>query len=123
MLNPARVRSLGFARLVPLPDAGSAVELDPIPYDPHRFAKYYCSTVRSDFCTLPRAYARSSTQPQPQRGFVASAAEAQLLLFRSWAPRPGGAEHVFKAVSRCKWPDYGLLLTVSCHSGSIEDQG
>ena len=43
---------------------------------------------------------------------AAAAAEAQLLLFRGWAPRPGGAEHVLKAVSRCKWPDYGLLLAV-----------
>ena len=38
------------------------------------------------------------------------------MLFRRWAPRPGGAEHLLKAVSRCKWPDYGLLLTVSCHA-------
>ena len=41
-----------------------------------------------------------------------NAAEARLFLFRGWAPRPGPADHVLKALSRCKWPDFGLLLTV-----------
>ena len=77
---------------------------------------------------------RSMLQPPSRRGpnepdCLAPAAEAQLLLFRGWSPRPGSAEHVLKAVSRCKWPDYGLLLTVGCcrsefqHSSCIRASG